>query len=161
MLSTFEIATMILLAIGLMIAIWWYVIAEKYSNYLKTYSYSRGAHAIAGQTAHLSCDGGKEICVFRATQICTNPDSSNVENPDTDPIASGNDGVTPYGAFNPNTTVSRTKDMGDSCNGKTTASFAFNPVGYSNGGGWNCGGTTQLIATYTCIPKGTTCQSST
>lgn len=161
MISTFEIVGMILLVIGMIIAIWWYIVAEKYNNYLKSYSYSRGAHAEDGQTVNLSCDSGKEICVFRATQICTVPDKNNFESsPMGDPIASGKDGTTPYGAFNPNTTVSRTQDMGNSCNGKTTASYVFNSIDFPSGDSWNCPGGTQLISTYTCIPKGTTCQSS-
>jgi hypothetical protein len=163
-LTTPQVMIVLLLVIGVIIGIWLYVVAQRYSNYLDEYSYSRGAHAWqTGQTLDLKCDDGKEICVYRATQICTNPDSNNFESA-PDSIASGNTSNVPYGAFDPDTTVSRTEDMGKKCNGLSSATFVFNPVDFSGGKPWeevcSAESTSQLIATYTCIPKGSKCTSA-
>jgi len=161
MISTTEIVCMLLLAIFLGIAIWWFVVANNYKKYLDEYSYSRGANVKgSGQIVNLSCDDDKEICVYRATQICSNPTSQNFETSSTDPIDSGlEDSSKMYGQFNPRTTVSRLDDMSQACNGKTTCAFNFQATDFVNG--MQCDPVnTQLISTYTCIPKGTTCQSS-
>jgi len=157
MITTFEIVFMVILAIGLGVAVWWFFIAEQYRRYLGDYSYSRGANAIDGTTTNLTCDSTKEICVYRATQICTNPDSNNFEDQSIDPIAAGEGSFpnmtpgTKYGQFNPATTTDLTSDMSSKCNGGSTASYDFTST---------CSvGTGQLIATYTCIPKGSTCQA--
>lgn len=157
-LSTFEVIGMFLLAILFGIAVWWFIVSWQYRSYLKHASYARGANATEeGQTLNLSCDQGKEICVYRATQICSDPDSNNFENQQTDPISSGLDGKNSYGDFNSDTTVDRTADMSRECNGKQTSSFKFAAKGWPNG--MTCHGKTQLISTYSCIPKGTTCSN--
>ncbi len=110
--STFEVTFMILLAIVLGIAIWWYIIADNFKKYLSGNSYARGANASkAGQTLNLTCDSEKEICVYRAIQVCTDPDASNFENSNTDPFASGMSGNDSYGDYNSSTTVDMTKDL--------------------------------------------------
>lgn len=159
MITTIEIVGMILLAIFLGIAVWWFIIAENYRKYLDAYSYSRGAHATkVNQTLNLTCDSDKEICVFRATQICTDPSASNYENSVTDPISSGLSSDTKYGQFDSNTTVDTTNDLGDKCNGATTCAYKFTQAAWPSGMP-SCGGETQLIAGYTCIPKDGKCQS--
>jgi len=157
--STFEIVGMVLLAILLGVAIWWFVIAENYRKYLSTYSYARGANASkAGETLNLTCDDDKEICVYRATQICTDPDSNNYENPSTDPIASGTSSDDKYGDFSSATTVDLTSDLSGACNGKETCAYKFSPKAWPSGMP-SCGGDSQLISAYACVPKGSTCQS--
>ena len=156
--STFEVVMLLLLFVVLLISIWWFSVAEKFRIYLQGYTYGRGANAWkAGQTLNLTCGAGKEICVYRATQICTDPNQDNLENYATDPIASGLDSNDSYGDFNSQTTVDLTDDMSDACNGSSTCSFKFTPKPFP--GGMTCGGNTQLISTYSCIPSGILCQS--
>jgi len=118
---------MVLLAIVLGIVVWWFVIAEKYRKYLGNYSYTRGSNATSsGQTLNLTCDQDKEICVYRAVQICTVPDSNNFESSTLEPIASGlGDNNAAYGDFDPDTTVDLTKDMGRECNGQERCQYKF------------------------------------
>lgn len=159
--STFEIAGIILLFILLGVSVWWFVVADKYKKYMSTnYPYTRGAHAWEeGQTLNLKCDGDSEICVYRATQIYTNPDSNNFEDPNTDPIASGTNSNATYGAFDPQTTVDRTVDLGGECNGKNSCFVNFVTSEWPTGMVLGNAGTPQLISTYTCIPSGGTCTS--
>ena len=157
--STFEIVSMILLAIGLGITIWWFIIAENYRKYLSTYAYARGANASKpGQTLNLTCDDDKEICVYRSTQICTDPDSNNFENKSIDPIAGGKTGNDLYGDFNKSTTVDMTDSLGKECNGKQTCTYKFTPLQWPSGM-TPCKGNPQLISTYTCIAKGSICRN--
>lgn len=164
MITTIEIVLLVMLTIGLGVAIWWFVVAEKYKSYLRDYSYTRGANVINGQTAELSCGNDKEICVYRATQICTRPDANNFETSSLDPIATGDmkiDGARAfYGDFNPQTTIDRTSHMASACNGKEKCKYPFKvPQGWQAPNGVACNGNTQLIATYSCIPKKTKCNS--
>lgn len=164
MISTTEIVLLVMLTIGLGVAIWWFVVAEKFKSYLRDYSYARGANALNGQTAQLTCGPDKEICVYRATQICTRPDSHNFETSSLEPIASGNAKIDGdhafYGDFNPATTIDLTQHVGAQANGKEKASYAFNAApGWKAPNGVACNGNTQLLATYACIPKGTKCQA--
>lgn len=157
--STFEVVGMILLAIILGIAIWWYVIADNYRKYLNAGAYSRGANASsAGQTLHLTCDEDKEICVYQATQICTDPDRNNFENSDTDPFASGLTGNNSYGDYDSSTTVDMTISLGTECNGKQNCLYKFDPAQWPVGMP-TCNGDTQLISTYVCGAKGSACQN--
>lgn len=163
MISTMEIVLLVMLTIGLGVAIWWFVVAEKYSSYLGGYSYSRGANVLNGQTAKLMCDSDKEICIHRATQICTLPNEKNFETSSLEPMASGVqkiDGARAfYGDFNPQTTVDRTQDMAQACKGKEKCEYKFEaPQGWTARNGVACNGNSQLIATYTCIPKGSECK---
>ncbi len=161
MITTTEIVLMIILVIGLGISIWWFVVAEKYRRYLKTYSYARGANALNGQTVNLECEAGKEICIYRATQICTKPDSNNFESSSLDAIASGNDGSkVKYGDFNPQTTIDLTHDMANKSNGKEKSSYTFNVHdNWTAPNGITCNGASQLLATYACVPKGVKCNT--
>jgi len=164
MISTTEIVLLVMLVIGLGVAIWWFVVAEKFSIYLKNYSYARGANALNGQTVDLTCGDDKEICLYRATQICTRPDSKNFETSSLEPIASGDvkiDGARAfYGDFNPDTTIDLTREMGSEVNGKQKTSYTFTAApGWKAPNGVACNGNTQLIASYSCIPKGSRCQS--
>lgn len=161
--STFEITFMVLLGIGLIIAIWWFAVAKNYEKYLSTYSYARGANVDSdGGQVQLKCGAGKEICVYRATQICSNPSATNFENQATDPIDAGTGiggGNVDYGQYNPLTTIDRTADMVDECNGAGSYLYTFNAKPFPNG--MACGGKTQLLATYSCISPHTACQSYT
>jgi len=164
MISTIEIVLLVMLTIGLGVAIWWFVVAEQYKSHLRDYSYARGANALNGQTVNLKCDSDKEICVYRATQICTRPDSKNFETTSLEPIASGDEKIDGarafYGDFNPATTIDLTQKMGHDCNGKEECQYHFEASpGWQAPNGVACNGNTQLIATYSCIPKGTTCQA--
>jgi len=137
-------------------ALWWLTVAMKYRTYLKTKSYPRGANVTQGQTTNLKCELGNEICVYRATQICTDPGKNNFENPETDPISSGlNDSGEKYGEFNPLTTIDLTKNLSKTCNGSENCSFKFTP-----NQNLKCNGEYQLISTYSCIPKNSDCESS-
>lgn len=158
MITTFEIMGMMLLFIILGFAIWWFLVAQNYRKYLTNYSYTRGANvASKGRSTLLQCDSDKEICVYRAVQICTNPNSSNYENPSTEPMSSGTTGNEKYGQFNKSTTIDMTSDLGGKCDGKEKCAYKF--VGKQFPSGMICSGKTQLIATYTCIPKNTKCRS--
>ena len=151
-----EIALVMFLGIGVLISMWYFGVAEKYRRYLKRSAYGRGANALkSGDTLNLSCRPGEKICVYRATQICTDPDTKNYENPQTDPIASGL-GSDSYGNYNSSTTVDMTKDLSDKCNGEQTCSYKFASKPYPNG--MKCGGKSQLLSNYTCI-SGNNCQS--
>ena len=92
----------------------WFAIAERYRHHLKDFKYARGANALGcGKTLNLTCDQDKEICVYKATQICSIPGVNNHEMADSidlEPISGGHD--SPYGSFNPHTTTDLTKDMG-------------------------------------------------
>lgn len=170
MITSVEIVLLVMLFIGVCVAIWWFVIAERFKTYLKNYSYSRGANILNGQTAKLSCDGDNEICVYRATQICTRPgsvkglDGTNFETSSLEPIAAGDkeqdgDAHVAYGDFNPKTTIDLTDSMGKEVNGKTSHEYTFNvDKKWKAPNGVSCNGDAQLIAVYTCVPPGTTCK---
>ena len=162
-LSTLDWTVMFFLILGVGLSIWYFGVAYNYRNTLSKFSNSRGANVSGvGKTANLSCDSGKVICVYRATQICTDPGNpkygfinQNFENPTTDPISNGLDGGGKYGEYSTKTTTNLTKDMSEKCNGKSECAYVHekNVLGV-------CQGTSQLIATYTCIPPGVACQSA-
>ena len=165
--STFEIVALILLGIAVAVALWWYIVAEKYSNYMDSTSYARGANASStDKTLNLSCGKGKKICVYRATQICTAPNPNNWETSTLEPIAGTNTADAQWGAFDPVTTVDLTGQMGAACNGSSDCQWKKGaPDPYP--GGRACldengnPGTSQIISTYTCIPEGEECQAYT
>ena len=161
-LSTFELAFIFLLLVGVGISIWWFVVALKYRNTLSTFSNARGAN-VAGKnkTVNMTCDPGKVICVYRATQICSNPgyDGKNFEDPTIDPITNGLDYAnSKYGEYSKLTTKSLTKEIGDTCNGKNSCSYLFKGDNFPSP--IICHGEPQLISSYTCIQPGTACQAS-
>jgi hypothetical protein len=151
--STIEIILILGLTILVGVGIWWLAVAGQYRGYLDNYVYARGAHATSGgQTVTLKCDSGKKIYIDKATQICTIPDHNNFESSHLEPISSGLEGTTPYGAFNPGTTVDLTKVMGGECNGKTECTYTFKPELFPNQ--QTCpSSNTQLISTYVCSSK--------
>ena len=147
------IATIMFLLILTGLAIWSFAVADLYGSYAKTTSVTRGLTGEAGDTVVLSCPGGRVISVDSATQTCTNPDSNGFENSTTDAMTS-----TTQGSFDPNTTVDLTSEIGGEANGETNYSYSFNPLNpytpQSGGSSVSCGGTIQLIGTYTCsTPK--------
>jgi len=161
--STSQIVILILAFVGLVVAVWFFVIAERYRMYLGKTSYARGANAKkAGETLNMTCDQDKEICVYRATQICSQPDKNNFESSSTDPIAGGikSDGPisAAYGDYNPNTTVDMTDALLKACNGDQKCAYKFNPAKFP--GTMTCPAeNTQMLSVYSCIPKGEACQS--
>ena len=149
MVNTLELGTIITLFAMLCIGIWYFSVAKLYSDNLSSRTVTRGANLIynskaTGNTINLSCQG--EIEVTSATQICSNPDSNNFENPLSDPISISSSN---YGAFNPDTTVSLLSAMKKDCDGKSDCSYTFSPKPFPFG---TCQGTTQLISTYNCVP---------
>ncbi len=158
--GTLDVVGLGLLFVGTCVAIWWFVIAWRYKSFLGTSSFARGAN-VAGRNkkAQLSCDAGHEICVYRATMICSNPQANNYENPSTDPISNGKNGVNRYGEYDAKTTTSLTAKMGSKCNGNASCEYDFS--GESFPGGITCSAeNVQLISSYTCIPQGTACVAS-
>lgn len=171
MLSTFEIVFIVVLLMGIGLMIWWTVLAYKYKSELTSFSYTRGANIdLKGSTNKnvlMSCEDDREICVWRATAICTGADMNNVESSPLEPIATGTT-ENSYGAFDKSTTIDMTKSM-SVANGKENFLYNFNannltwpqgktcPLTYNNTTG--TGTRPQLIATYSCIPKGTQCNS--
>jgi hypothetical protein len=162
--TVFEVFSIIVLLIVLAYAIWFYVIQQNRKKFMDEYIYSRGANAWKDKsTVNLSCGEGREICVFRATQICSGNDDSgkNYEISSTDPISSGEDGSgVGYGDFNPGTTVDLTPNLTEACKGKNTCSytldssitpFPFEPKDQCDPNN------VQLLASYSCIPKGEQC----
>lgn len=161
MIYTLDFVAGALLAIGLGIAVWWFVVAYKYKNHIDSYSFTRGANVIGSQKkAQLSCDSGHNICVYRATMIYSDPQPGNFEAIPTDPIASGTSGSSKYGDYDPTTTVSLTDKMGQECNGKSQCSYDFSKEQFPKVGTYNPD-KIQLISSYTCIPSGVACVSST
>lgn len=153
-----------MLTIGVGVAIWWFIVAEQYKSYLGRYSYARGANSMNGKSVNFSCEAGKKVCLYRATQICSRPDNKNFETSSLEPIASGDSSIdgahVRYGDFNPRTTVDLTQEIKARVNGKSNASYDFNiPPGWKGPNGVQCNGDTQLIATYSCIPEGESCSS--
>jgi hypothetical protein len=170
MISAFEITVIILLAIGVGLVVWWYIEASNYDAMLDGVPFAKGANLIykpegtdADNTITMSCPEGKQVCVYQATQICTNPvnpndDDGNYETSLTDPICStlGDN----WGKFNPATTIDLTADLNSNCgtgSGEAVStgscSYVFNPQSFPFSGGV-CGNPNgvHLIATYTCQP---------
>jgi len=167
MISAFEITGIILLFIGVALVVWWYIEAANYDAMLDGVSFARGANLIykpggsdADNTITMSCPEGKQVCVYQATQICTNPDANNVENATTDPILSTLDDS--WGKFDPARTVDLTEELNINCGtgaGEAVSAGSCPPYVFApqdipgSGQSWSdfCGGgATHLIATYTC-----------
>jgi hypothetical protein len=139
--STVEVTLVLLLGVGLIIAIWVYIVSKRETTTVSSQPYARGANLAAPGKVPLVCDPGSTIQVASAMMVCTNPDSNNFENPATDPFLS-------TGAFNAQTTYDLSSDMTTSCNTKEQCLYNF-----GKNDSFTCPGTPQLIATYTCIPK--------
>lgn len=160
MASSTEIFIVIMSIIGVTIALWYFIVADKYKRQMNSKPYARGASVRGlGTDVNMKCDEGQQICVYRATQICSSPDANNFENRATDPISKG-DTTTFYGEFDPNTTVDITDALGDSSNGNESKIVNFADVAAEFPGAMTCApDDTQLIATYKCISPGSSCSS--
>ena len=178
MISTSEIVIIVFLVVLLALAIWWFAVSYKYGKTLDNFSYTRGANLDTGIIGDgktgmgqvtMSCELGSEICVYKADAICTGAinSMSNVEG-GPEPISNGKN--SDYGDFDPTTTINLTHDISNLANGKQTYTYDFNATRASFNGKLcpynqydqktGSGQRPQLIATYTCIPKGTKCTSS-
>ncbi len=171
MISAFEITGIILLAIGVGLVIWWYMEAANYDTMLVGVPFAKGANKIydpspaADNTVKMSCPYGKQICVYQATQICTNPSpgsghSGNHENQITDPIINLTTGSAEnWSKFNPDTTYDLTALMNAQCStgagmsvGTPTCEYDWDPAQtpfpFGTCTGENSG--IHLLAGYTC-----------
>lgn len=165
MISTGEIVLIAFFAVVLGVAIWWFAVAYHYGTTISDFSYSRGANIDPGPgkstgSVQMTCDSDREICVTRATVICTGTNGvANFDISPLNPYASGLDGKTTYGDFNPSTTADLTKTLSDAANGKQSFTYDFD--GDKSLPTCKGPGTIrpQLIASYTCIPKGQKCSS--
>jgi len=172
--SAGEIVMLVFLLIIVALVIWYFVVAYQYGQKLNNFSYTRGANLDTKDknkgVVNLTCEQGSEICVWNATAICSGAKNS-VSNTEggPEPISNGADGNSAYGKFDINNTIDLTKDMLTKANGNQSYSYNFDvtnrnfgtktcPMNYDvkNGSGQR----PQLIATYSCIPKGTKCVSS-
>jgi hypothetical protein len=176
----------LLLAFGASIASIWLRIERE--HVIDAIDYTKGAHIldvsttdVSKNTINMECDYGKVICIEKADQICSGSNywkqgggydsddtyslgtvNRNYENPKTDPIASGSNGVNDmgyYGVFNTKTTVNVKETLQKLCGGKDPKQnyeLKYEAVPFPDG--MVCGEKTQLISTYTCITKGTTCE---
>lgn len=155
------------LVVALGVSVWWLVVAYKFRKSINMNSYTKGANLDPGQgktsgTVTLSCGSDYNICVWRATAICTGESQTNHElspcppsGPCLDPISNGNDGVK-YGDFSPKSTTDLTKELSSLANGSQKYTYFFNDKNQKT---CPIGTRPQLISTYTCIPKGTQCKS--
>jgi hypothetical protein len=177
MLETYQIVILVFLIVVLVIASWWFAVAYRHGTTLNDFSYTRGANLDTGTVGNgntgigevdLKCGPGTEICVYKATGICSGAlnATTNVEG-GIEPISA--DSAT-YGNFDPNTTIDLTADLSKLANGQQTYNYNFNasqavfggkvcPFGNYNQKN-NIGPRPQFISTYTCIPKGSSCTSS-
>jgi len=168
--STGEIVMLIFLALILGVATWWFVVAYQYRKTLNMFAYTRGANVDPGPgkstgTVDMKCDSEREICVWRATAYCTG--TNGVINNEIIPGAYSNGekgNPIPYGGFDvvaKTGAVDLTSILSKTANGKESYTHKFD-------GGMAFAGkcvprtsseTTrpQLIATYSCIPKGQKC----
>jgi len=161
-----SITVLICFAVILVISVWWFVVGFKYSQSVGQFSYPRGANLDTTASApfgnvNLECDGGKQICVWRATGICTGESTNNFEL-GQDPFSGGSpSNPNAYGDFDPSVTLDLTQDMIGLVNGKETATYSFNRMGSNGKRQITCGNGTrpQLIATYSCVPPGGSCTS--
>lgn len=197
MIGTGTIVLIVFLFLILAIAIWWFVVAYNYGSSLTVASYTRGANldtasvTAGGQpystgkgTVNLTCDPDREICVYRATAICTGAENQNSNNESgVEPISNGltNNGF--YGNFDINNTVDLTDKLSGLANGSQAYSYNFDTTNVNNNttgpvqpmlfNGQICPWANygqsgpgpqfvrpQLIATYACIPKGSQCLSA-
>lgn len=156
MVSVLELGSIGVLVGCLGLAIFYLVVAFQYRSVISSSTNTRGAN-VSGKNKNvgLVCDPGKVICVYRATEICSDPGKvvpgKNFENPTTDPISNGLDGGGKYGDYHSKNTYSLTKEISDVCNGKSSCTYLF------KGGNVPCGGTSQLIASYDCVTPNTAC----
>jgi len=176
--TTGEIVVLVFLIIIVAIIIWYFAIAYMFGQTLNNFSYTRGANLDTKDknkgAVKMTCEQGNEICTWKATAICSGAISgaSNSEG-GPEPISNGDADNSAYGQFDVYNTIDLTKDMSSKANGKQNYTYNFDvtnrtfgkspnaktcPMNYDTKTG--AGQRPQLIATYTCIPKGTKCVSS-
>lgn len=163
--STLSLTFIGVLIVVLLIVIFWYVVADNYQKDVKSFSYSRGANIDPGPgknkgTKTLSCDVGREICVWKANIICTGNGGNNAPNHETSkhsPFSKGKK----YGDFDKHNTLDITHELSKFADGKESITYNFDPTKYPD---FKCkiegNVRPQLIASYACIPKGTKCEKS-
>ena len=172
--STIEICIIVALTVGIAIASWWLAIVYKYNGVVTSFTYSRGANLDTGSvgkgntgigSVELTCDTSREICVWKADTICSGGSTFNGEI-GVEPI-SGNTAT--YGQFDPNTTVDITQKLALVANGQQSYTYKFDATQIKFGGkicpygdynqAANVGARPHLIATYSCVPKGSECKT--
>ena len=150
------------LTIGVLIAGFWVLISRKNVDVVKNKEYARGMNASEGKSVTLKCDDSDEICVYRATQICSAPDQNNFEQAYGDPFSDGVTSEKPYGEFS-EFAVDLTEDISKLANGKNSYEFVYTPKDFPNIPGGKCinksgaPGVSQLIGVYKCLPPGGKC----
>lgn len=176
--TTGEIVVLVFLIIIVAIVIWYFAIAYMFGQTLNNFSYTRGANLDTKDknkgVVKMTCEQGNEICTWKATAICSGAESaaSNSEG-GPEPISNGDSGNSAYGQFDVNNTIDLTTDMSTKANGKQNYTYNFDVTNRTFGKSPNAktcpmnydpttgaGQRPQLIATYTCIPKGTKCVTS-
>lgn len=176
MISAIEITGIVFLSIILILVILWYVSTFSDEGNLSSISFAKGANITytpqGDNSVNLICPDGKQVCVYKATQICTNPNNSNVENASTDPMvtsltAKNNNGDYTWSQFNPDTTADLTQDINATCGtgndmntSQSSCTYDFVPkTTTTSGKPFSCNGEIQLIASYTCQPSFSKCRT--
>ncbi len=171
-----EIVIIAALFIILGLAIFWFVVGYKYNSVVSSSSYTRGANIDTGTSGTgntgkgsvaMTCDADHEICMWRSTAICTgaiNGQSNTEGGPE-----SIDGSIKNYGNFEENNTIDLSSQIASQANGQQSFTYNFDGTKMLFGGkicpfanyskSQNFGQRPQLISTYTCIPKGSTCQS--
>lgn len=142
---TLDFVIVCLFLSGITYLMWYSYVAYNYRQYILAFKTAKGANRSGSGIVSLSCELDKKICISKATEIHTNPNGTPYEDPNVDSISS-----TDYGAYNPQTTVNKYKDMAKLCNGLSSCDYKFSPS-------LNLPGTPQLIASYTCVPNQDQC----
>ena len=179
MIGTSEILTIAILIILIIVAIFWAITVYKRRKSLENFSYQQGANLDTGLvgngitgagTVNFQCALNEEICLWRATAICSGIGPTGNEEASVTPFSNGVNSPTPYGDFNVNSTIDLTSAISSVVNGESITSYDFDnskltwPAGlgqcistYDQTSGQ--GIRPQLIATYACIPRGSTCKN--
>ncbi|HSA76318.1 MAG TPA: hypothetical protein VLE02_02115 [Nitrosarchaeum sp.] len=134
----------------LMMVLFVFVSSYKYRKDAYDYSFVRGASGDAGSQINFECPSGYNICLYRATEICTNPTSNNFEDTQYDSFNYD-------GSFNYNVAIDRTQLIKSMVNGKNKFTYYFNPSANTPSG--ICGGKKQLISSYACTNDMSQCKS--
>lgn len=162
MISTISLSLILFLIVGIIIAGFWVIISRKNVSIVTSKEYARGMNASEGRDVILKCDGSDEICVYRATQICTSPDQNNFEQAYGDPFSDGVTSSKEYGEFS-EFSVDLTEDISNLANGLNSYEFTFTAKTFPNIPGGKCinksgdPGIPQLIGVYKCLPPGGKC----
>ena len=170
--STTKLILLAFLIIVLGVAIYWLVVSKNYQKSINNFVYARGANYDPGSggdsgQVEFKCDGSRKICLDKATAYCTGTNGKTNSEFITGAYARGDFGI-PYGNFDTSgkrsdMAIDITKDVAKQVNGKTLTKFTFDGEKIFSGKCKNfCQGCTirpQIIATYTCIPKSSSCNT--